>query len=1244
MRGRFLALILSVLLICSAAVPALATPLEADTGSAGADQVNLGMTPEELFKVTLRGDVYEIYGFTNNEYAQQITNLVVPAEVGGHAITKASMYDCKYSKNLETVTVEEGIEVLSGQPFIECTNLRSVHLPESLKQIDSFTFRGCTSLESCNWPAALTTIPSCIFNDCTALRSFTVPEGVVSIKDSAFWNTGLTELMLPASLQHLEGNVLRDDHLERIYVKCAGLGTVNRPFFGADIDTVIVDGSVQNVPEALFSQATVHHVVLQEGVERVLPKAFYFSYVESISYPSTLREIGEEAFGANKLDNMNLPDGLMVLGDYAFNFAKGGLQANPSLPATLTNIGTSPLSGGPNQLPGIVFRGTLQELQSINGWDNLRVYPYITCTDAVLNYGKLVQEPSPSPSVTAEPTATQSVTAKPTATQAPSTARPTATQAPSTARPTAIPSVTARPTATQAPSTARPTATPSVTARPTATQAPSTAKPTVTPSPSVTAKPTSAPVNLPEIPGYQAGQLNGRTYYVRTSGASMLFYQKRSSGSLGRVSAPYVTDSSGKRYYPLNHGGTVLFPELSGGRISTYCLFRDGMKTPALHVLAASMPEVTNGSQVLQLNGKTYYARTSGASMLFYQKRSSGSMGRVSAPYVTDSSKTRYYPANHGGDVLIPVLAGQSFAAYTCSGNTILSESLAVPLPSSTATVTQKPTVAPTTTATVTQKPTAAPTATATVTQKPTASPTAAASLGPLTDAEIDALDVLNYDNDAYIKKSLKEAQFRESYENEYGSRIVEYATRIGPYSYYYRVKIYRDGTSVIKMGYSVEYKKDELDNKERELNGIPIPREPGDVKNMDTPTASSRFLKSDYSVWGSPSRAYLYNRPDGGFTRVEYAIVKTDDAFIKDESEGWIVVEEYSPSFAFQRKILIPQDADAFPAFGGFYAGENYNYLILGANNPQETADKEVVRIYKYTKDWKEAGYASVDGGNTREPFTWGSLDCTEHNGYLYIRTGHRIWAHTYPDGYSHQCCWTIIVRESDMTTTWQGELCFTGHENNVYVLVDQKGRFVMFDHSDGNPRAGLLQRVDAVGSDGRFSKTSGESVEFPEWGGNEDELDQITGACLGGLVETNAGYVTAYSWDGKGSTASDPRNIYVGFVSEDMKSKPVIRKIPTQGYASAPMLVSTGLDGGYVLWMDISGKPDWTDSSKWQFHYARYNEKGELGPVMTADALLSDCQPQYVNGKVVWYATDGAGPVFYELDGSGVKKTVAS
>ena len=144
------------------------------------------------------------------------------------------------------------------------------------------------------------------------------------------------------------------------------------------------------------------------------------------------------------------------------------------------------------------------------------------------------------------------------------------------------------------------------------------------------AKPTSVPVNLPAVPGYQAGKLNGRTYYVKVSGSRMMFYLQRQDGSMNRVAAPYVTGLDGQRYYPLDSGGVVHFPKLTNGRLTAYCHYADGTETPA--VIPGGDLAKADSQQQCTVNGRTYIVRISGSRMMFYLQRKDGSLNRVAAP------------------------------------------------------------------------------------------------------------------------------------------------------------------------------------------------------------------------------------------------------------------------------------------------------------------------------------------------------------------------------------------------------------------------------------------------------------------------------------------------------------------------------------------------------------------------------------------------------------------------------------
>lgn len=160
--------------------------------------------------------------------------------------------------------------------------------------------------------------------------------------------------------------------------------------------------------------------------------------------------------------------------------------------------------------------------------------------------------------------------------------------------------------------------------------------------------------------------MNNRTYYARMSGASQMFYMKNAAGQLKRVSVPYVSSDRGKtRWYPVVHEKTVLIPRLADGKITSYGVFENGWEVPVLAVCGKGSPQMANGYQLVQLNGRQYYAKVSGASQMFYMKNAAGQLKRVSVPYVSpDRGRTRWYPIVHGKTIVIPKLANGTVSSY----------------------------------------------------------------------------------------------------------------------------------------------------------------------------------------------------------------------------------------------------------------------------------------------------------------------------------------------------------------------------------------------------------------------------------------------------------------------------------------------------------------------------------------------------------------------------------------------------
>lgn len=401
---------------------------------------------------------------------------------------------------------------------------------------------------------------------------------------------------------------------------------------------------------------------------------------------------------------------------------------------------------------------------------------------------------------------------------------------------------------------------------------------------------------------------------------------------------------------------------------------------------------------------------------------------------------------------------------------------------------------------------------------------------------------------------------------------------------------------------------------------------------------------------WAVPIDAYLYQDGDN-LVRVEnFEGVKIVDAqgnFMKWSAYPRLVAETYDSNFQLISSVDLEMELDLW---GGFYAGEDYNFVIFGQENPSENDNAEVIRVVKYDKDWNRLGQASLRGANTTIPFDAGSLRCDEYNGYLYVRTSHEMYQSG--DGLNHQANLTFSVRESDMTITdgyhdVVANKGYVSHSFNQFILVDSQGRLVALDHGDAYPRGACLSIYDNKAGSDTFANGC-KTFNLTTWSGRVGE--NTTGANVTDLAETSSGYLVAYSSTGKGSASTigqDPMNIFLSYTSKDDVSSngTTVRQLTSWPsgsdlYGSQPVLVPTGPDGGYILWQLAEKWDNGYYYNKESIQYATYSADGTVSNIRTADGVqMSRCHPISYNGKVVWYSTHDSTPVFYVLDESGVQ-----
>ena len=233
-------------------------------------------------------------------------------------------------KGITRIEIGEGVTSIGDNAFCACESLTEVVLPESLVEIGENAFRECSALKTINLPKNLHIIGNSAFQQCRALETVTLPENLYMIGDDAFWTTGLTSIFIPDQVLLIGKAVFGNNKLSSFSV-----GKDNVRY--AEIDGVLYDKIKKELvaypimrPGSSFS--------VPEGIKGIGNCAFWFSKIESIDFPESIRYVEKFALGGCSLDSLPLNDGLAALGSGAFKYAS---CESPELkfPDTIKSIG-----------------------------------------------------------------------------------------------------------------------------------------------------------------------------------------------------------------------------------------------------------------------------------------------------------------------------------------------------------------------------------------------------------------------------------------------------------------------------------------------------------------------------------------------------------------------------------------------------------------------------------------------------------------------------------------------------------------------------------------------------------------------------------------------------------------------------------------------------------------------------------------------------------------------------------------
>lgn len=219
--------------------------------------------------------------------------------------------------DIESVSIPNYVEYISGSAFCGCKKLVTVSLPDNITKIETTTFCNCESLENINIEHILK-IGDFAFQGCNRFSNIELFEGEKSFEASSFsdefWN------------EKIENDFVINDGVLIRY--CGKEKVVEVP------DNVIEIGN-----GAFKGNHVVTEIKMLDRVSYIGHGAFYeCSSLENISLSKSLTKIGNVVFqGCESLKEISIPSGVIEIGNGAFAFCDNLISIK--LPTTLTKFG-----------------------------------------------------------------------------------------------------------------------------------------------------------------------------------------------------------------------------------------------------------------------------------------------------------------------------------------------------------------------------------------------------------------------------------------------------------------------------------------------------------------------------------------------------------------------------------------------------------------------------------------------------------------------------------------------------------------------------------------------------------------------------------------------------------------------------------------------------------------------------------------------------------------------------------------
>ena len=205
--------------------------------------------PNELVQNNVKYELYSDHAVVvcaSPKYNESLTEVVIPDEIEGLPVIEIKE-EAFYASDLVNVKLGKNIKIIGEYAFYN-TELTEIELPESLEEIGSYAFAYCSELEKVIFNDNLQSIGRYAFTYCRTLTSVELPNSLVRIDKGAFKKCNKTDVKLGSSIKYIGDEAFASCNILGNIELADGIVSIGKDAFNDDnIDSIVIPASINTL-------------------------------------------------------------------------------------------------------------------------------------------------------------------------------------------------------------------------------------------------------------------------------------------------------------------------------------------------------------------------------------------------------------------------------------------------------------------------------------------------------------------------------------------------------------------------------------------------------------------------------------------------------------------------------------------------------------------------------------------------------------------------------------------------------------------------------------------------------------------------------------------------------------------------------------------------------------------------------------------------------------------------------------